>query len=72
MREIDWRLRAIADRKNLERSFQGSLHGREMTTPRFDTNSNNEVKVKVTEKQLSAIEKAQEEAEKRIKARNGR
>lgn len=66
MREVDWRIRSIVDRSNLERVFTAQLHGCEVDAP----------KVKKETKKMTEInnnqEKAMEAAIKQAKIRKAR
>lgn len=63
MREIDWRLRAILDRKNLEKSFEALVHDKEMKVKSLKREKIEPVKL--TEAQERAMELAIEQAKER-------
>lgn len=68
MREVDWRLRTIIDRSNLERVFTAKIHGVELNIPKVIKESKGEVKV--TKDQEQAMEQAFKAA--KIRKANGR
>ena len=70
MKEVDWRLKSIMDRRNLDMRFQASIHGVEVKTPRFETE--NAEPIKIDDKQEEALKRAQQEAESRMRKRYGR
>lgn len=71
MREVDWRIRSILDRRNMSMKYEAALHGKEIKAPQH-TKKKEKVEVKLDEKQLKALEKAQKEAQERLRKRHGR
>lgn len=63
MREVDWRLRAILNRNNLEKAFDAQVHDKELKLPRVKKEKN--VEIKVTKEQEDAMAKAIEAAKLR-------
>lgn len=63
MREIDWVIRAIVDRNNLDKSFHAKLHNMEINIPK--TMPKEASKTKITEDQEKAMERAYREAKAR-------
>lgn len=67
LREIHWRLKSIANRKNIESRFQASIHNIDLKGTSTEENSD----VTLKPEQISAIEKAKIEALERIRQRHG-
>jgi len=60
MREVDWRITSIIDRKNLDRTFNAQLHGCEINAPRVKERSGKVAKLSDEEEEAmsAAIEQA--------------
>lgn len=69
MREVDWRLRAMLNRKNLEKSFTALLHDKEIKIPKLNQEDNKPIKV--SKEQEVAMEQAIEQAIARKKMQYG-
>lgn len=70
MREVDWRISSIIDRRNLERVFTAKLHGCEIDAPRAKVES---AKVAgINKSQEAAMEDAIKKAELRKARQYGR
>lgn len=65
MREIDWRIKAIIDRKNLDATFEAKIHGMELKMPKV---SEEVEEIKVSDKQQKAMDEAIKQAMARKKA----
>lgn len=69
MREVDWRLKKMAKRKNLQYKFEASLHGLELKIPETEIENK---KIKVTPEQEISIQKAQQKSLERKRLKYGK
>lgn len=71
MKEVDWRVKNIIDRKNLDATFEAKIHGVEIKAPKTSSDANDE-EMKVTPEQQQAMDEAIEAAIARNSKRYGR
>jgi len=60
MREVEWRVRSIIDRKNLEKSFHAKLSGFDISIPRLKEEKVQEFSDKEEVAMQEAIERAKQ------------
>lgn len=67
MREIDWRIKSIIARRNLDMKFEAQLHGAEIKIPKPESNSK---PIEMTKDEEQAMEQAFADA--KLRKSNGR
>jgi len=68
MKEIDWRIRKIINRENMEKKFNAKLHGMDLKIPKIEK----EKEIELSPKQENALSEAIERAKLRKAKQYGR